>query len=202
MRIFAVMLDGPVALIEQAIIDRIAKKTSVFPTSIDHSLPEWYEKFHITEERYEELLYGEECLGDPAFWREIKPNTKMISAMNDWSMSGLVPSILTERKREDRLETELWMAQNHVPYSNLLLDVLGNKVSLLHHIDATFVVEQRLSDAVEIAKAGWNVYLLKTPYSRPEEKELVRLEKAYRVPQGKIKYVEQPEEIAASEFIR
>lgn len=202
MRIFAVMLDGPVALIEKEIINRISSKTGPFPTSLDHNLSNWHEKFYLSEERFDELVYGEYILGDPAFWRSLDANPKMVEAMNRWSLSGLVSSVLTERKAFHRIETELWCAQNNVPYGNLLLDVFGHKVQLLHHIDASFVVEQRLSDAVEIAKAGWNVYLLRSPYSAPEERELRRLEKAYRVPEGKIKYVDDPKEIDALEFIQ
>jgi uncharacterized HAD superfamily protein len=169
LKIFASDIDGCLANTELGITERAKKYFGVSDSDIYRSKSHlgWHHSFGVPKDEWDQFFLSNDCWSDPRLVLEAEPITQNIIEMNKWVLGGWVPSLITSRTRDLRLATEAWCAKHHVPYGNLLVDAQHKKVDLMHHIDASFIVEDNIFEAVSCANAGFRSYLLETHYNLP-----------------------------------
>lgn len=131
-----------------------------------------------------------------------KPIPKNIEELNKWAWAGAVISIVCPRENKHRMLTELWLAQNQVPYSNLLFNFSLDSVPLLlEAIDAQVYIdaEPMYAGMATETVPTVNTYLLRTYWNRNMMEELDEMAVERGVEIVKVDYLD---EIAVAEGIR
>jgi hypothetical protein len=162
MKLYAINLDGPIADIESAFFKRADEMypdldlrlgESWDDTLYEHSAAA-YDEFYNSVDKSEQIWYSAPAL------------TEHIEEIVKWSYAGVVTSVVTSRPNTWRISTELWLAHNHVPYSNLLFNFnIAEADWMLPALDAGFYIDVEPGIALKVASCGIPAYLIRTIYN-------------------------------------
>jgi hypothetical protein len=59
----------------------------------------------------------------PSVLNNATPSQPVVDLMTKWALNGWVPSIISDLSSDLRLFAEVWLSNNNIPYSNLLMGV-------------------------------------------------------------------------------
>jgi hypothetical protein len=165
MKVFATDIDGCIADFDQALISAISVKFDVYP---NYEIPAFkvYDRYDCPEAPEIKRWIREELMQEEFIYLQPNPIRENVEVMTQWVFDGWVPSVVTARGLHSALVTELWLAQNHVPYSNLLFAAGGKKGELCKHLNATFLIEDNVREAWDASIHMERVYLLETSGNR------------------------------------
>lgn len=198
MRVFAVALDGPLAEYSRGLHNYLSDiYTDTEPDLTKAPLNDrWFVEADEMERHVNDFVNSAMQIN------KLKCNREAADEMSRWSMGGMVPSILADRKCETRMVTELWLSQNFVPYSNLLFEVFGDEPALCRHIDADFYVDWDIWAAADVAMTGIKSYVVRDVFNESFMYMADGLRKSLNVLDGMMTIVNSFEEIRVLEGIR
>jgi hypothetical protein len=163
-RVFGTDLDGCLAHTGEAIESRFYDEFGEIAVCKEGS---WAVKYPTIP--YANLKgFLRDIFANPSFLLDAVADDENIAEMNKWVLAGMVPSIITRRDPATRAVTELWLARNNVPYSNFLLGVT-DKGRACWHVDASFMIEDGMTEARTVADMGIKCYVVRTPYNEGYE---------------------------------
>lgn len=169
MKVFGTDLDGCVADTASVIDYEFRKEFKVHNVVNEEAYYSW-EKYGVDEEVGAPFVRS--LLDGLVLWRDSKPIHKNIAEISRWTMTGMVPSVITGRNISDRIITEFWMAQHNVGYSNLVMGVKDDMKGLFaKHLDCSFFIEDLPAAAFNVAEYGVKVYVIRQPYNRWMERK-------------------------------
>lgn len=169
MKVFGTDLDGCVADSASIIDYEFRKKFSVHKVVDEEAFNSW-DKYGVGEEVGAPFVRS--LLDGLVLWRDSKPIRKNIAEISRWTLTGMVPSVITGRNLQDRIITEFWMAQNDVGYSNLVMEAKDDMKGLFaKHLDCSFFIEDKPEAAFNVAEYGIKVYVIRHPYNAWMERQ-------------------------------
>lgn len=193
MRVFAIELDGPLAQKEAAIMSHLFEVYEA--TGFDFGHITWAQR--INKPAVEVAEHITKALELDSFWQDFKCNKPVAEEMSRWAFAGLVPSVVCRRPKAIRINTELWLAQNYVPYSNLLFTDLIEDVSrALGYVDAEFLITSNAFVAEDVSRFNKdiNVYIMRDVYNSASLRNLSKV--------SKVTIVDSLTQVAEKEGIR
>jgi len=202
MKVIAVNIDNVLADTESALSAYLYDKfADVFDFDKFDNHEEGWQAFAL-EHPEKAMIAAEELIEGGKLYNLAKPITKNIEELNKWAWAGAVISIVCARSNKHRLLTELWLAQNQVPYSNLLFNIdYINVDTLLASIDAQVYVDSEPGFVGLAAETlpSLSAYLLRTFWNDrmvPEFQEMLEERGA------EVTIVDYLDQIAEAEGIR
>lgn len=169
MKVIAVNIDNVLADNESAISRYLYERyADIFDFDVYDSVEKSWMAF---QEAYPDkaLATATELIEEGKLYDLAKPITKNIEELNKWAWAGAVISIVCPRSNKHRLMTELWLAQNNVPYSNLLFNFdYSNVEVLLESIDAQVYVDSEpgLVGMVAETVPSLSAYFVRTVWNK------------------------------------